>query len=259
MDKTYFKKSLGQNFLTNKNIRNKILNLIDPETKNILEIGSGHGFLTSEIIKFNYKLLIIEKDRRFENKLNKLLINTKNNSLLLTDILSNNIQSRINDFFNNEEYLVIGNLPYNISSQIIYNFSFYTLCKKMIFMLQDDFVIKLNSKKNNFYTLFIKNYWNITKNFNVNKENFYPQPKIESCVANFVRKDNPDKIFDDEEFIKFLKIAFLHKRKTLVNNLKEKIPKIKDILIKSNISLNIRAEDVSIKNFKNIYNLHYIN
>ena len=109
----YFKKSLGQNFLIDKNIIKKILNLTDICKKNIIEIGPGKGALTEEIIKRNPKsLTLIEKDNQLTNRLILRYSNKKSINIINTDILKFNFKKI-------KKIIVIGNLPYNISSQIL--------------------------------------------------------------------------------------------------------------------------------------------
>ena len=110
----FFKKSLGQNFLIEKNIIKKIVNSINLKNKNILEIGPGKGALTDEIIKKNpKKLILIEKDFELVKYLNKKYISNKNVKIINSDILKINLKK-----FLKKEVSIFGNLPYNISSQI---------------------------------------------------------------------------------------------------------------------------------------------
>ena len=109
------KKSLGQNFLVDKNIIKKITNLIDIKNKNILEIGPGKGSLTNEILKKKPKsLILVEKDNRLTQNLQEKYNNEKNLKIFNDDILKFNIEKKIKS-----KTIIFGNLPYNISSQIL--------------------------------------------------------------------------------------------------------------------------------------------
>ena len=111
----FAKKSLGQNFLIDKNIIRKIINLVKLEKKNIIEIGAGHGALTDEILKKKPNLLnIIEKDIFLYKKLKMKYSNIKNVKIYNDDILDFNLESLVK-----KNSIIIGNLPYNISSQIL--------------------------------------------------------------------------------------------------------------------------------------------
>ena len=129
------KKSLGQNFLIDKNIVNKIINLVNLKNKNIIEIGPGKGALTSEIIKKKPKsIILIEKDRSLANNLSLKYLNNKNITVLNNDFLKfdlDNLKSK---------FVILGNLPYNISSQILLKIiredSFPNKFTDLIFMFQ---------------------------------------------------------------------------------------------------------------------------
>ena len=111
----YAKKSLGQNFLIDKNIIKKIINLVEIKNKNIIEIGPGKGALTEEILKKKPKsLTVIEKDTHLASELRKNYSNLKNTKVINADILKFNIEK-----IDNDQTIIFGNLPYNISSQIL--------------------------------------------------------------------------------------------------------------------------------------------
>ena len=114
----FIKKSLGQNFLIDKNIIKKIINLVELKNKNIIEIGPGKGALTEEILKQKPKSLItIEKDNALSQELQNKYRNLKNFKNLNTDILKLDIEK-----LNLKNSIILGNLPYNISSQILVKF-----------------------------------------------------------------------------------------------------------------------------------------
>ena len=186
------KKSLGQNFLIDKNILNKISKQIKlkPNTE-IVEIGPGSGNLTEFLIKLGpKKFYVIEKDDKFSDILNEKF-NDKIH-IIKSDIL----KFSDNKIFSNET-VVIGNLPYNISSQILIkfilnkdNFKF----SKLIFMFQkemaDRIIAKVNSK--NYGRLSILANWkfDIKKNFDIKPNSFIPKPKVDSTLISLKKKRN---------------------------------------------------------------------
>ena len=134
----FTKKSLGQNFLIDQNIIKKIINLTNINKKNIVEIGSGKGALTDEILKKNPKsLIIIEKDINLAEQLKLKYTGVKNVKIFNADILNFNIESTIK-----ENSIIFGNLPYNISSQILVKFlrfrKWTPKYKELIFMFQKE-------------------------------------------------------------------------------------------------------------------------
>ena len=133
-----FKKSLGQNLLVDKNILKKILSLTNFKNKNIIEIGAGTGNLSTEIFKLNpNKLICIEKDKIFAKNLKSLFKNNNNLSVLNEDILKLNLKKLIS-----EGTIIVGNLPYNISTQILIKFIRFNpwppKFKRLIFMFQKE-------------------------------------------------------------------------------------------------------------------------
>ena len=142
----YAKKSLGQNFLTDKNITRKITNTINIKNRNIIEIGPGHGALTDEIIKKDPKsLILIEKDISLSEQLKMKYFNNKKIKIFNTDILKYQIEDlKLNN------YSIFGNLPYNISSQILVKFLKYKTWPPkftdLIFMFQKELGEKIIEK-----------------------------------------------------------------------------------------------------------------
>ena len=176
------KKSLSQNFLIDKNIRNKIVNQADIKNKIVLEIGPGYGFLTDNIlIKKPKELFLIEKDRKLSIILKKKYKDKKNVIILEEDILKYN-------FDNFKKLIIISNLPYNISTKIIlYLFKFNKNISEMILMIQKEVAEKFdynlpNMNKYKFLTKISSLY---TRCFNVSSKCFIPQPKVKSTVVKF--------------------------------------------------------------------------
>ena len=210
------KKKFGQNFLIDKNISNKIGNLINNYNLNILEIGPGDGKLTESIIRKkpkNLDLVEIDKDLIVDlkkNFKNYNFINIINENILKLDI--------------NKKYdLVISNLPYNLSSKVLEKL---VLLKKnpkiMILMFQKEFAERLLSQNLNSINSLVNCFFKIKLQFNVSKNCFKPVPKVESSVLKFEKlKKSLLKKNEVQSFIKFKRYIFSHKRKSLRKILKK--------------------------------------
>ena len=235
------KKKYGQNFLIDNNILNKITDLISSSNLKILEIGPGDGRLTDNIIKKNpenLKLIEIDEDL-FKNLKNKYLKN-KN-----VDIENENI---LNYKINNSYDLVISNLPYNISSQVLVQLSTLNLRpKKMILMFQKEFASRLLDINLNSINALINCFYDVKLRFNVSKNCFRPIPKVNSSILTFERKEELLlKEIEIDNYILFKRKLFSHKRKSLKNLLK-------DYNIKGDFDLNLRAEKLKLTSLIDIF------
>ena len=197
------KKSLGQNFLLDLNLRKKIVSNINIKNKNIIEIGSGTGLLTNEIIKQNpKKLILLEKDNSLYEKLKIKYLDNKSIKIENIDVLKDNISFKKN-------YNIIANLPYNISTKLIIKLLIkYKNFKEMVFLVQkevsDKFKYKLLNKKNK-YSLFLEIVSNYQVLHNISNKVFYPKPKVKSTLI----KITPKNIEIDKENYGFFQIKFL--------------------------------------------------
>jgi len=249
------KKSLGQNFLIDKNIINKIVKIGDiNKNKTILEIGPGYGNLTENIILKNPKKIIaIEKDKKLFSFLKEKLYKKKNFLIINQDILK---IIKKNNFENN--VTVFGNLPYNISTKILA--SFITLQKwppwydLLIFMFQKEVADRIiaKSQTKEYGRLAILSNWRfkVKKHFDISKNCFFPKPKVNSTVLSFKPlKDNIFHFKNPKNLEKITQIFFSNRRKMVNKNFK-KLFKGKDHLIKDlNIDLTKRPEELSNNNF----------
>ena len=235
------KKKYGQNFLIDDNITNKIINLINHNNLNILEIGPGDGKLTNKLInKKPKKLDLIEIDTELvKNLIDKFkdhnFLNVINNDILKYDIKNN-------------YDLVISNLPYNISSQVLIKLSLMReVPNEMILMFQKEFATKLLEDKLNSINSIINCFFKIRLKFHVSKNCYRPIPKVDSSVLKF-EKLNKSLIKTDEieSFIKFKRYLFSYKRKSLRNLLKK-------YKFNENINLSIRAESLKLKELIKIF------
>ena len=239
------KKSLGQNFLIDKNICKKIINLSDIDGKNILEIGPGTGQLTDEIIKGKpKKLILIEKDTDLINFLKAKYLNYKNIIFINCDALKY-------DFSQIPNITIFSNLPYNISTKIIFKLLLnFNNINHMIFMVQKEVAEKLDyskTKKINKNNFFIYNSCYYKKVFNISNNVFYPKPKIQSSIITLKPKNI--KNFDLNKLKIFTNKVFKNKRKKLKNNIMYKFESNK-----VNQLLNQRVENLKNEDLMYLFN-----
>ncbi len=223
------KKSLGQNFLLDKNIIKKIVNIAEIRNKNIIEIGPGKGALTEEILKKKpRKLSIIEKD----NDLFKLLKEKYNKNRLVKIINEDILKFDIEKIVSNNS-IIFGNLPYNISSQILVKIIKFKKWppkfENLIFMFQKELGEKIIGKYSslNYGRLsIISNYrFNISRKFYVSPNCFIPRPKVNSVVIQFKPKKEVIKIRNIENLEKVTNVLFSNKRKMINKNLRKLLNK----------------------------------
>jgi 16S rRNA (adenine1518-N6/adenine1519-N6)-dimethyltransferase len=255
----FAKKSLGQNFLIDKNIIKKIINIIDIGNKNIIEIGAGKGALTNEIIKKKPKSLsIIEKDFYLSKELNLKYKNNKIVKIYNIDVLKLNIEKLCR-----KNSVIFGNLPYNISSQILVKIlKFKKWPPKftdLILMFQKELGEKILGKfpSANYGRLSIlTNYrLKILKKFLVSPNCFLPKPKVTSLVIHFKPQLSKIILKDITNLEKITNIIFSNKRKMINKNIKKILSK-KDILLINNLKLNLRPAEIEPEIFYKIAKLY---
>ena len=255
------KKSLGQNFLIDKNVISKIVAEISAcENDLIIEVGPGQGALTKELKKYNTSLIAYEVDRDLITILSKL--EDDKTRVIWQDFLKSDIREDIKNIKYNKLYIV-GNLPYYITTPIIEHIMDSNInLDKLVIMVQkevaDRFLAKPHSKEYGYITVVLNYYFDISKVTNVSKYAFKPVPKVESTVLRLVPKNNKEDL-DFNKYKFFLKKCFSQKRKTLKNNLKGyNWNLVNEILNKYNLSENVRAEEISgeilVEIFKNLSN-----
>ena len=252
------KKSLGQNFLIDNNIINKINDSINvKEDDLIIEIGPGMGALTRVLKEKNANIICYEIDKDMIPYLNKYV--DSKTKVIYKDILEASIKEDIKDIKFNKLYIV-GNLPYYITTSIIkYLISLELPIEEMIFMVQEEVADRFTASYGNSdygsITLFLNYYFNVEKLFKVSKKCFNPVPKVESAVIKFSKRLNKLEVNKDKYFT-IINDSFKMKRKTLKNNLSNyDFNKIKEILNKYNLSETVRAEELSEEVFVAIANV----
>ena len=248
------KKSLGQNFLIDQNILNLITDLVPIQGKNIIEIGPGTGNLTYLILKKNPKrVLAIEKDynlsinlkKKFEDKL----------EVLNQDVLKVNETSLIQ-----EKVTVFGNLPYNISTEIlvkwIVNLKDTFWFDHLVLMFQKEVADRIISKFNtkDYGRLSVLANWRlkIKKIIDVDAASFRPKPKVDSTVLFFEPKKNFFEFKNPKNLEKITRIFFMHRRKMIKKPYKQLFGNNENIAFQMGIDLNLRPQNL---NFDTYYEL----
>ena len=243
------KKSLGQNFLINKKILKRIISLKNFKNQEVVEVGPGKGYLTEFIIKKKpSKLILIEKDRELETVLSDLI---KNKGVKIKLIIEDALKISINKL-SKEKIILIGNLPYNVATTLILNWLKYiNSFKSILVMVQKEVASRLSAEeKTKHYgrtSVLIQVVADVKVKFDVEPENFFPKPKVLSSVIEIIPKEKIK--FDYNKLDKLLKLSFMHKRKTLKNNLSKIDSDIEEKIFKCGIDPALRPEEISPKQF----------
>lgn len=253
------KKSLGQNFLQDENIIDKIVESVDvKENDLIIEIGPGQGALTRKLKNKKSFLIAFEIDERMHECLDNL--EDDRTKIVYNDILNVDIIKEISIFPYKNIY-VVANLPYYITTPIIEKL--ITLNVKIgsiVVMVQKEVAERFSAlprtKEYGYMTVKLNALYNVKKLFIVKNTCFNPVPKVDSAVVKLELKKENNKVANKEKFDKLISAAFSHKRKTLKNNLSnETWEKILPHLVNNNINLNARAEELSVDIFIDLSNL----
>ena len=237
------KKKFGQNFLIDKNILSKIINLIPRNNLYILEIGPGSGNLTELIINKNpAQLNLIEIDSDLTQNLNLKFNKYKFVKIMNEDVLCADIDKNYD--------IIISNLPYNISSQILSKIvQLHSPPEHLILMFQKEFADRLLSSRLNAINTLVNCFYKVKHEFNISKNCFRPIPKVDSTLLSFYKHQNllikKDEI---EKFINFKRKVFSHKRKTL-----QKVFRDYQIDVNVDIDKNLRVENLSLLDFISIF------
>ena len=252
------KKSLGQNFLIDNNIIEKIVSTKEIKDFNVLEVGPGTGNLTQSILeKKPCQLIVVEKDKELSLSLKekfkeKILIHNE-------DILEFDINKNLKG-----KFTVFGNLPYNISTEIICNW-ILKLNKSVIFtdlilMFQKEVAQRIIAKENssNYGRLSIISNWmfDIKKIIDVSPNSFYPKPKIDSTVLHFSLKEKIYKLQNVKHLETITKIFFNQRRKMIKKPLKQLFEDYLNISGELKLDLNLRPQNLSPEVYYEISNIY---
>ena len=246
------KKRLGQHFLHDKNIINKIIKFVKPnKLDNFIEIGPGEGAITIPLIEKISKLILIEKDRSLIPILKDNLSDFQNITFINEDILKYEFKD-----IEKDEIRIIGNLPYNISTEILFKIASSPLnIVDVHFMLQkeviDRIIAKPGPKEYGRLSIMCQVYFDVKKLFEISPNAFYPKPKVQSAYIRMKRlksKFNNNK--HEKYFYEIVRKSFIARRKMIKTSLKDIITE--NDWVKLGIDNNKRPEQLSVENFLNI-------
>ena len=242
------KKSYGQHFLNNEDISHKIADslCLISSYQNVLEVGPGKGMLTKYLQKKEFNLVVVEADKDMVQYLKKHYPNLKER-IIEADFL----KVPLDKIFGDSPFGLIGNFPYNISSQILFRMLEYkNLIPEMVGMFQKEVaervVSKEGSKSYGVISVLIQAHYHGELLFEVDKGNFNPPPKVQSAVIRLTRRDDFQLSCDPKLFNRVVKQAFSQRRKMLRNTMKS-FTKNPDFLRKS--FLTKRPEQLSLNGF----------
>jgi len=256
------KKSLGQNFLIDKNIQRKIIHACSfKESDVVLEIGSGEGALTRLISESAGMVYALEIDPDLCAALKEDFKKYKNIRIINEDILKFDLEGGIKEL--NDKIKVIGNIPYYITTPIIEHLIKYRRIIKTIFLtVQKEFARRVvaNSGSADYgsFSCFIQYYTKPEILFSIKRTCFRPVPKVDSSFLRLDMRDTPFVIVKDEDlFFKIIRAGFNKRRKTLRNSLKGIIAptKLDAFFRKYSIGCDVRPEELSLRDFANLANI----
>ena len=265
-----FSKSLGQNFLIDQNILNKIVSGSGiNENTNVLEVGPGAGTLTRELCLKAKKVTAVEIDKALIPILNDVMSDFDNFNLINSDILELNINELIKNEFDNESFTVVANLPYYITTPIIMNFLESELpVNSMTLMIQKEVAARIlaepGTKDYGALSVAVQFYAEPGIICSASPHCFTPQPKVTSTVVNLKLYDKPKyDVKNKEQFFKIVKSIFSQRRKTLVNSLSGSPyldlskDKIIDVLKQMELNEKVRGEKLNIEQIAELSNIIY--
>lgn len=258
------KKSFGQHFLNNALITESIADGLEKTHlyENVLEVGPGKGMLTKYLLQRDYNLKVVEADRDMVSFLEKNFL------ALEGKIISNDfLKTDLNEMFDGQSFGLIGNFPYNISTQIIFKMLDYKeLIPEMVGMFQKEVAERIvsppGSKTYGVISVLIQAYYEGKYLFTVDRMNFNPPPKVQSGVIQLVRRENLDLGCDPKLFKRIVKQAFSQRRKMLRNTMKAFLNKedpAANELLQSEF-FQLRPEKLSVQDYVKLANwIHDIN
>lgn len=259
-----FKKSFGQNFLTDTNILQKIVDTAEiDENVNVIEIGPGIGALTEFLAENAAEVMAFEIDERLMPILADTLQEFENVKIINEDILKSDLQARIKEFSNPELPIkVVANLPYYITTPILMHLIESRIpFSEFVVMMQREVADRIsaqpNSKSYGSLSIAVQYYMTAKVAFIVPRTVFVPAPNVDSAILKMTRRDKPAVEVEDESFFfKVSKVSFTHRRKTLWNNLTSCFGKSDEIKTRLEIALNnadlspnVRGEALALQEF----------
>lgn len=257
MEKFKHKKSLGQNFLKDEKVLKDIAHAIETKENDlIIEIGPGQGALTKYLVEKPGHVICYEIDDRVYPYLKKY--ESDKCRIIMQDFMQVDFFKDIKDYSYDNLYF-IANLPYYITTPIIEKILNLKKAKAMVFMVQKEVANRLaakpKSKEYGSLTVYLNYYYDIIKLFEVGRALFEPAPNVDSAVVLFQKHNKKYTVKNEEQLFKLIKDSFKMKRKNIRNNLRNyDLETIEKVLIKHNLDLNARAEELSLDIFVDIVN-----
>jgi 16S rRNA (adenine1518-N6/adenine1519-N6)-dimethyltransferase len=262
-------KRLGQSFLNDHNYIKKIISLLDIHPDDIvIEIGAGLGIMTEEIAKRTHKVIAIEVDPKLIRILEERLAGYQNIEIVHQDILEYDFSTAATGL-TDRKVKVIGNIPYNISSQILFRLLEYRAYISLsVLMFQKELADRISaapgSKDYGIPSVFVKAFTLCTRECIIPPHCFYPEPKVTSAVLKMIiRSEGETDLKDHNFFMTLVRLSFAMRRKTLLNNLKALCGlgyserEINVALQQSEIDVRSRAETLSAGHFARLSNALY--
>ena len=255
-----FKKKFGQNFITDANVINNIVDKsnVDKDTL-VIEVGPGAGSLTYRLVQNADFVLCYEIDKEVESILRDNLKDYSNYEIIFDDFLKKDVLNDIKKY-SYKNLMIIANLPYYITTPIIMKIIDDNLSPdKMVFMVQkevgDRFKAIPGTKDYNSLSIYLNYYFDIKKLMDVSRNVFIPVPNVDSIVVEFTKKEELLHVDNRELFFKLVRDSFKYKRKTLRNNLKGyNLELIEKVMHNFGYNLSDRAEIIPINVFVEISN-----
>lgn len=254
-----FKKKFGQNFITDENIIDSIINKADiMDDTLVIEVGPGSGSLTYKLCTKAKQVVCFEIDVTLKDVLSNNLKEFDNVDIIYEDFLKVDL-SQILKRYNYKHLHLIANLPYYITTPIITKLIDDKIAMdKIVVMVQKEvgsrFTARPNSKDYNSLSIFLQYNFNIKKLMDISRNVFIPRPNVDSIIVEFTKKEKLP-VNNLDLFYSLVKDSFVQKRKTLRNNLKKyDLLIIEDVLKKYGYDLNVRAEQLDIEVFIDISN-----
>ncbi|MEY4925769.1 MAG: Ribosomal small subunit methyltransferase [Bacteroidota bacterium] len=251
------KKSYGQHFLTSDAISERIAkSLLKTESYKgkVIEVGPGKGMLTKQLLACGYDLLCVEADRDMVAFLNEHYPKTLKDRILSADFMKVKLEEHIGE----SQFAIIGNYPYNISSQIIFKaIDYREQVVELVGMFQKEMAARVvaphGSKTYGVISVLTQAYFDCKYLFTVHKGSFNPPPKVESAVIRLTRRDSLDLGCDAKLFKTIVKLSFGQRRKMLRNTMRSLVGMNEELF--ENPIFNERPEQLSVQQFKDLTNL----
>lgn len=264
-----FSKSLGQNFIIDETVCPEMAAHLNADKKTgVLEIGAGIGVLTKELCKTAKKVVSVEIDSKLYPVLEETLGDFDNFELVEGDVMKLDLKALINEKFSDcESVKICANLPYYITSPVIMLLLESRLgADEIVVMVQreaaDRLTAELGTRNSGAVSAAVQYYAKAEMLFDVGRECFMPSPKVDSAVIKITPYAEPKyNVKNEKDFFSLIRAAFSQRRKTLVNSVSSTLgiskDKITAALNKLEIEPNVRAENLSMEDYVNLYGLLY--